>query len=161
MSFQVSRVYVGHFMTSLDMVGMSLTLLKLNDHDDELLAAATAAPAWPAASAVYTPVKVPVPVPVSPADQAVASATRPAEVSASGRLLERAITDVCGALVAAEPDLTLWDSKVRIICLTNSIPTLLGQSLSPPRTLTNCDQFLARSPPTVWPAVATFVSINS
>jgi hypothetical protein len=60
----VERVYVGPIMTSLDMAGISLTLLLLDDPRARLLDAPTAAPGWPAASALRVRGKVPVPVPV-------------------------------------------------------------------------------------------------
>jgi dihydroxyacetone kinase-like protein len=42
----VDRTYVGEFMTSLEMSGFSVSLLKLDDELRELLDAPTSAPAW-------------------------------------------------------------------------------------------------------------------
>ena len=61
---EVQRVYVGSFMTSLDMAGVSLTLLLLDDLRTCLLDAPTCAPGWPAACALRVPGKLPAPVPV-------------------------------------------------------------------------------------------------
>jgi dihydroxyacetone kinase len=43
----VERVYAGTFLSSLDMAGISLSVLGLNEERLRLLDAATAAPAWP------------------------------------------------------------------------------------------------------------------
>jgi len=47
---QVQRVYVGHFMTSLDMSGFNLNVLILDDKLSACLDAETTAPAWPRAN---------------------------------------------------------------------------------------------------------------
>ncbi|CAI6004645.1 unnamed protein product [Closterium sp. NIES-65] len=84
----VERVYAGHFMTSLDMSGLSLSVLKVDDQvlqrldaptqpaplllkvDDQVLQrldAPTLAPAWPNACQGARPAtKVPVPLPPAP-----------------------------------------------------------------------------------------------
>lgn len=48
--YSVVRVYCGHMMTSLEMAGILISILKVTDHPEwlELLDAPTAAPAWPA-----------------------------------------------------------------------------------------------------------------
>lgn len=43
---QVERIYVGTFMTSLEMAGISLTLLHLNDDRKKYLDSETSAPGW-------------------------------------------------------------------------------------------------------------------
>jgi len=47
--YKVVRIYTGHMMTSLEMAGILISLLKVTDHPDWLawLDAPTAAPAWP------------------------------------------------------------------------------------------------------------------
>lgn len=107
---------MGHFMTSLEMAGASLTLLKLESGDAALLDAATAAPAWPAAASgpvAAGATKPPRPLPASPAADALAAARRPAVLTAGGAALEAAVAAACRALIAAEPDLTRWDGQVR------------------------------------------------
>ena len=78
----VSRVYVGPFMTSLDMAGMSLTLLRLDRAGAattsmggglkwllSLLDGIVGAPGWPATSAIVNKAaSAPVPVPGRDAD---------------------------------------------------------------------------------------------
>ncbi|XP_077597852.1 triokinase/FMN cyclase [Stigmatopora nigra] len=49
----VARVMSGSFMTSLEMAGMSLTLMKTNPNILQLLDAKTGAPAWPNLNGVY------------------------------------------------------------------------------------------------------------
>ncbi len=45
--FTVERIYAGTFLSSLDMAGISISVLGLNDDRLRLLDAPTAAPAWP------------------------------------------------------------------------------------------------------------------
>ena len=45
--FRVERIYAGSFLTSLDMAGISISLLGVDDQRLRWLDAATAAPAWP------------------------------------------------------------------------------------------------------------------
>ena len=56
---QVARVFAGMFMTSLDMVGFSLTLMRLPADRAARLDAPHAAPAWPALPQVYDAAKAP------------------------------------------------------------------------------------------------------
>ncbi|KAF4319209.1 hypothetical protein G195_006823 [Phytophthora kernoviae 00238/432] len=109
------RVLVGSFMTALDMAGFSLSLWNSNG-DAEMLAlfdALTTAPAWTystyalSQSAVSGPfIKAEVPT------QAKKTFERPAELSNSGRLLEKCILAVCDVLIKSESELTNWDTKV-------------------------------------------------
>ncbi|KAL3688202.1 hypothetical protein R1sor_014511 [Riccia sorocarpa] len=62
----VERVYTGSFMTSLDMAGMSLSVLKVDDQILSRLDASTAAPAWPVGSSGPRPsTTLPVAIPPS------------------------------------------------------------------------------------------------
>jgi len=45
--FKVERIYAGTFLSSLDMAGVSISVLGLNDERLRWLDAATSAPAWP------------------------------------------------------------------------------------------------------------------
>lgn len=109
----VERTYVGPFMTSLDMAGISLTLLLVDDDTLERLDAATSAPGWPAASAVRVPGRKPTPVPEGKgAGVAAAAPSRPAQLSAEGVVLERALLAAAKALIEAEPQLTEYDQQV-------------------------------------------------
>ena len=57
------RVYVGSFMTALDMTGFSITLCQVDSARLARIDAPTGAPAWPV---VARTVSVPIPVPSSP-----------------------------------------------------------------------------------------------
>ncbi|KAJ3672876.1 hypothetical protein LUZ60_006250 [Juncus effusus] len=60
----VDRVYTGSFMTSLDMAGFSITLMKSEPEILKRLDAPTKAPCWPVGSVGNrSPVKIPVPLP--------------------------------------------------------------------------------------------------
>jgi dihydroxyacetone kinase len=72
----VARVYTGMFMTSLDMVGFSLTLMRLPADRAARLDAPHSAPAWPALPQVYDATKAPLPM-VNVASHDVVSAEPP------------------------------------------------------------------------------------
>ncbi|XP_019854543.1 PREDICTED: triokinase/FMN cyclase-like [Amphimedon queenslandica] len=48
--YNVTRAYMGSLMTSLEMAGVSLTLLRIKDHWTEYLDYSTTAPGWPTQS---------------------------------------------------------------------------------------------------------------
>lgn len=116
-SITVERVLVGSYMTALDMGGFSLSLWHSNG-DAQLLGyfdAPTTASGWnftkyDASASVDASVSSI--EPAAPAAVAKKQAARPAELSATGVVLERAIRAACEKLIASEPELTLWDSKV-------------------------------------------------
>ncbi|GJM96418.1 hypothetical protein PR202_ga13249 [Eleusine coracana subsp. coracana] len=63
----VDRVYTGSLMTSLDMAGFSITIMKSDENILQRLDAPTKAPAWPVGSeGNRPPAKFPIPVPPSP-----------------------------------------------------------------------------------------------
>ncbi|CAI6007539.1 unnamed protein product, partial [Closterium sp. NIES-65] len=110
----VERVYAGHFMTSLDMSGLSLSVLKVDDQVLQRLDAPTLAPAWPNACQGARPAtKVPVPLPPAPPGSQPASACeRPKELTEEGRCLERCIRGGAQAVLALAADLNAWDAKI-------------------------------------------------
>ncbi|KAG4381684.1 hypothetical protein GLYMA_15G201250v4 [Glycine max] len=62
----VDRVYTGSFMTSLDMAGFSISIMKADPVILQRLDAPTKAPYWPvAANGNHPPAKIPVPIPAS------------------------------------------------------------------------------------------------
>ncbi|GAB9467248.1 Dihydroxyacetone kinase [Globisporangium polare] len=114
---EVERVLVGSFMTALDMGGFSLSLWDSNG-DAELLRlfdAPTTASGWnfikydPSANVDASASVI---EPETPVDTAKKYVARPAQLTSSGLLLERAIQAACEKLIQSEPELTLWDSKV-------------------------------------------------
>jgi dihydroxyacetone kinase len=105
--YAVDRIYAGTFLSSLDMAGISISVLGVNDEWLGWLDAPTTAPAWP---------NVPKGHP-GKAEARIATETR-AKVSRSvgeeartdaGRRLERAIRAACKALIEAEEELTEMD----------------------------------------------------
>jgi dihydroxyacetone kinase len=103
--FTVERIYAGTFLSSLDMAGISLSVLGLDEQRLRLLDAATAAPAWPN-------------VMKQPPGKAVAQTLPEVAVQAgsgsgarteAGKKTRRAIEAACHALLAAEGELTEMD----------------------------------------------------
>ncbi|KAK9915864.1 hypothetical protein WJX75_005396 [Coccomyxa subellipsoidea] len=106
----VARVYVGPFMTSLDMAGFSLSLLLLNDARIAALDAPTQAPAWPAPQGELDADKAPLPLPKGPDGEL--SSGRPESLTPFGAVLERALLAVCEAVIVAAPELDALDSRI-------------------------------------------------
>lgn len=104
--FTVERIYAGTFLSSLDMAGISISILGLNDGWLPMLDAPTSALAWPNVpkqrsgnrEAEVAPTARPN---LYPAHQDVRTET--------GRLTKRAIEAACDALIAAESELTEMD----------------------------------------------------
>jgi dihydroxyacetone kinase len=101
----VERIYAGTFLSSLDMAGISISVLGLNEDRLRWLDAATTAPAWPNAAKQR---------PGNPQTQialevsTVASSGGGAQTEA-GRKTKQAIEAACKALLAAESELTEMD----------------------------------------------------
>jgi dihydroxyacetone kinase len=103
--FTVERIYAGTFLSSLDMAGISISVLGLNDERLRWLDAATTAPAWPNV------------LKQRPGKQKRRCATEVnPEVAAgngaqteAGRKAKQAIEAACKALIAAEDELTEMD----------------------------------------------------
>lgn len=108
---KVIRVFVGSFMTSLDMLGVSLTVFRVNNELLLLLDGPTVAPGWGSGAPACIPSKTKKPVPPVPETWDPAT-VRPAELSKQGRMLEAAIASVCDMLIAKEAELTTWDTQV-------------------------------------------------
>jgi dihydroxyacetone kinase len=105
--FTVERICVGTFLSSLDMAGISISVLGLNDERLRWIDAATTAPAWP---------NVLKQRPGKPAVQMATdvntSLTMPAGSGAqteAGKKAKPAIEAACRALIAAEGELTEMD----------------------------------------------------
>jgi ATP-dependent dihydroxyacetone kinase len=89
-------------MTSLDMHGLSASLLPLTDEWEEALTAPVAPAAWPGAHAVQKPVIVKLP------KEAKAASVKASKNPALAGWIDAA----CDALIAAEGDLNALDSKI-------------------------------------------------
>jgi triose/dihydroxyacetone kinase / FAD-AMP lyase (cyclizing) len=104
----VERVYVGSFLTALEMAGVSLSVIALDDTRLARLDASTDAPAWPnAAARPRTRPDPPERVPEAPTPATPARPRTPL-----GTSLEAAIRAVAQALIEAEPRLTELDRAV-------------------------------------------------
>ncbi|GMH17465.1 hypothetical protein Nepgr_019306 [Nepenthes gracilis] len=108
----VDRVYTGSFMTSLDMAGFSISIMKVDEGILQRLDASTKAPAWPVGvDGNHPPAKIPVPVPQSPSTQSSKS-TRPQQLSKQGHILEIAIQAAAAEVINLRDTLNEWDVKV-------------------------------------------------
>jgi len=106
---QVDRVFSGTFVSSLDMAGISISLMRVDDERLKLLDAPTLAPAWPR-TYIAKPTTIRdriVALPASETDD-VAYASETSE----GKRLERVVSGVCNAMVQAAPKLTELDGIV-------------------------------------------------
>lgn len=112
----VERVYVGAFMTSLDMQGVSLTLLRVDQAGGDTLLqqldSPVAAPGWTAGpGCINLDADKPVPVPARGEGHS-AEAKRPATLTPEGAKLEQVIHAAASALVESVNDVDAIDSKV-------------------------------------------------
>jgi dihydroxyacetone kinase len=103
------RVYFGTFLSALEMAGVSLSLLRVDDHRLARLDAPTAAPAWPGQVAMRRGPRVAVAARDVPTTE-VARPTPPQ--TAQGRQLRKVLSAACEALIAAAPRLTELDQIV-------------------------------------------------
>jgi dihydroxyacetone kinase len=105
--FMVERIYAGTFLSSLDMAGISISVLDVNDERLRWLDAATTAPAWPNALK-QRPGKPEARIAVE--ISAIAGATTgKGPQSEAGRKTKQAIETACKALIDAEGELTEMD----------------------------------------------------
>jgi dihydroxyacetone kinase len=100
--FTVERIYAGTFLSSLDMAGLSISVLGLNPDRLRWIDAATTAPAWP------NLLKQP---PGKPTVEITTRATVAAGIvqTALGEKPKRAIEAACRALILADAELTELD----------------------------------------------------
>jgi dihydroxyacetone kinase len=105
--FTVERIYAGTFLSSLDMAGISISVLGVNDQWLRWLDAATTAPAWPNAS--RQPPGKPESRIVENVPANVTSPITKGPQSKSGRKVKQAIEAACKALIDAERELTEMD----------------------------------------------------
>lgn len=104
--YLVERVYAGTFVSSLDMAGVSISLLRVNDERLRWLDAPTAAPAWPRV-AKREPGEVVERI-ISSQGEDSTREERSTETPI-GRQTLRAVLAACDALLAAEEQLTELD----------------------------------------------------
>jgi dihydroxyacetone kinase len=103
--FTVERIYAGTFLSSLDMAGISISVLGLNEDRLHWLDAETTAPAWPNASKRR---------PGNPENHVTVEITKETNSGGgakteAGRKTKQAIEAACRALLGAESELTEMD----------------------------------------------------
>ena len=101
---KVERAWAGTFLSALEMSGISLTLLRVDDERLGWLDAAAHTSAWPTLSGRVAQVSVRA-APLTPERASGATLAREAT-------LRRAIEAVCACLLKAEPTLTDMDQRV-------------------------------------------------
>lgn len=117
---KVSRVFVGSYMTALDMVGCSITVLNANAVPNcvELLECDVGCTGWPkcvpvpsnAATRFVETSKIP--VPRSPEMELATPSSKHSMTLVQFNKYKSAIQNATKAIIAAEPDLTKWDTLV-------------------------------------------------
>jgi dihydroxyacetone kinase len=105
--FTVERTYAGTFLSSLDMAGISISVLGVNDEWLRWLDAATTAPAWP--NVLKQQPGRPESRIVANVSAKVTSPTTKGVQSDAGRRIKQAIETACKALIDAEGELTEMD----------------------------------------------------
>lgn len=109
----VDRVYTGSFMTSLDMAGFSISIMKADGEILSRLDAPTKAPSWPVGvDGNRPPAKIPVPVPPSLSAKSDETLSRPQQLNCQGQILEAAIEAAAYAIINLKDSLNEWDRKV-------------------------------------------------
>lgn len=107
----VERAYLGTFLSALDMAGVSLSVLPVDDDRLSHLDAPTDAPAWPNAAARPRRRGAPAQEVAHPGPQAASTAPAQAQTP-GGKALESAILAATQALIEAAPRLTELDQAV-------------------------------------------------
>ncbi|GAV58959.1 Dak1 domain-containing protein/Dak2 domain-containing protein [Cephalotus follicularis] len=109
----VDRVYTGSFMTSLDMAGFSISIMKADQAILHCLDAATKAPHWPVGvDGNHPPAKIPIPMPPSHSTKSEELLSRPLQLNQQGHIMEVAIEAAANAVINLRDSLNEWDSKV-------------------------------------------------
>ena len=103
----VERIYAGTFLSSLDMAGISITVLGVNDEWLRWLDAVTTAPAWP--NAIKQRPSKPQAQIAAEVSREVRSPTGSGAQSEVGRKTKQVIEAACQALLGAEGELTEMD----------------------------------------------------
>ena len=98
----VKRVWAGTFLTAIDMAGVSLSLMKLDDDLTAALDAPASSPAWVAAGLLAPDMTIP----------AAAAAPAPAASGTGDAASVGAIIAACETIISAEPELTKMDQIV-------------------------------------------------
>jgi len=130
----VERAWSGTFMSALEMPGVSLSLLRIDDERLALLDAGTSAPAWPGSGTVSPRTVMAVP--------SLSGSPRQTDGTAADPRLSEALVAVAAALEAAEGTLTDLDSRAgdgdlgaSMVRAAEALRTLARDPWSDPATL--------------------------
>ncbi|KAK3233809.1 hypothetical protein CYMTET_55920 [Cymbomonas tetramitiformis] len=109
---QVVRCYCGSFMTAIDMIGLSLTVIRLSPPLTARLDTPCEAPGWPLTAAPsLSSAAAPIPVPAGKLEGTIVG--NPGEpATPSAETLRAAIADAANAIMQAEEKLTGMDQIV-------------------------------------------------
>ncbi|KAK4778517.1 hypothetical protein SAY86_006045 [Trapa natans] len=108
----IDRVYTGSFMTSLDMSGFSITIMKSDTKILQRLDAPTKAPHWPVAvDGNRPPLKIPLPMPVSCVTKSK-STSQLRQLTPEGYNLKSVIEAATKAIIKMKDELNELDDKV-------------------------------------------------
>ncbi|KPP60883.1 bifunctional ATP-dependent dihydroxyacetone kinase/FAD-AMP lyase (cyclizing)-like [Scleropages formosus] len=103
---KIARVMSGSFMTSLEMTGMSLTVMRVDQEILRLLDAKTTAPGWPNLSSVDLSGRNCIMEPAKRASDAEVPTAKEGSLSA---VIRRALEKVCVSLLSAQEELNALD----------------------------------------------------
>ncbi|TVU45349.1 hypothetical protein EJB05_04834 [Eragrostis curvula] len=108
------RVYTGSFMTSLDMQGFSLSIMKSDTRILQYLDASTKAPCWPVGTngGRQKPAKIAVPASSSGAMKSDKMLQQSRELTKQGCILEATIEAGAKEIIRITDSLNEWDRKV-------------------------------------------------
>ncbi|CAG8485588.1 8101_t:CDS:2 [Scutellospora calospora] len=113
--FHIARIYTGTFMTSFNMPGFSLTILKLSKDQDiiQMLDQHVEAPGW--INRVYLDcssldTKLDENISISSINKS--DNKYPQSILCDPQLFESTLKSVCNAIIQAEPDITQYDKAV-------------------------------------------------
>lgn len=107
---RVVRVFVGTFMTSLDMFGVSITVMRVSGDQLSRLDAPARCAGWrPAEPRDGATLTTDIAAPEDSSKQGEDKYARPVAMDADAERLERGIRVAAEACISAEPQLTEWD----------------------------------------------------
>ena len=113
--YSVVRLYAGHMMTSLEMAGILISLLRVTEHPEwlQLLDAPTAAPAWPSVlrSSGGADRKTPKRVPTAGSGDSNVVKVKGVQLGAEGEsMVKEILTEMMKTLIGLEGKLNELDS---------------------------------------------------
>ena len=131
---------MGTFMSALDMAGVSLSLMHLDEQLLELLDGPSEAFGWPAHVWQPTVHKPYAPLPQSDSSQSAAAGSAVGPIDSNPEGVRAAVQACAQACIDAEPDLTRFDSQVSVYNITLCAVGFQARLQSSMRTAMKTDQ---------------------